>query len=832
MKASQRPALPFGLILALLGLGLPLRNLAAQTIVSQAASAVRGVPVSVAAPAYRGAPAAQAPSALIQQLPDFSLTSFQMKEAYKAAEARLVRTADSVAAIPADQRTFENTALAMERAESDFQDAYLPMHIMTEVSPDARQRRMAEAIERRVSRFYIKHGDREDLYKAYKELASLEPELHGIDKKLFEDALDSFEARGMGLPQDKRDRLNAISRKMSDLRQEFSKNLAGIFDGLELTRDQLDGLPEDYVKGLERTADGRYKVTLDYPTYFPFMKYAKDSSLRKALYLKAENKAAAANGEILAEILALRREQAALHGKKDYAHLIIENRMAKSPEKVATFLERIKSLLAGPAKAESDALLAVKREEDPKAERVPAWDRSYYAYKLRQKLFTFDSEEVRQYFPVDNVIKETLGIYQDLLGVRFQPVATPAWHPDVRTFEIRDAATGESLAAIYLDLHPREHKYGHAAQMTLRKGRLLADGTYQKPVGAVVTNFSKPTPDKPALLTLNEVETLFHELGHAVHETLTKVKHGSYSGASVSWDFVETPSQMMENFVWQPETLKRLSGHYQDPSKKLPQELLEKMLAAKNFMTATSHLWNAALAAIDLAFHTATAPFDAAALYKKVAGEFGLTMEEGTHPEASFDHIMGGYAAGYYGYIWSEVFAQDIFSVFKKAGVLSPEVGMRYRKAILERGGSVDENQLLKDFLGREPDEASFLEGMGLKPEKPSPALVEEKIAEPTKGAIKAALIGLKERLLPLAGKVEVRFESHFNPRNPLVLVRAANGRRTMFYLHEARERLWKESFSWLKPWTWLPTFSADPSTMDIGRQVEAAVAYAELLAR
>ncbi|MBI4678629.1 MAG: Zn-dependent oligopeptidase [Elusimicrobia bacterium] len=773
MKGDRRASAVLLAILAALGLGLLPPTGAAQVVVQPAAvsgSPVRAVlpfiagPASLAAPVLRSGPGLLNPSAVLPEVPDFRLSSFRMKEAYKAAEGRLIETADAVAAIPAEARTFENTVLALERAESDFQDSYLPLRFLNEVSPDGRQRRMSDAIERRTSRFWLAYGDREDLYRATKDLAALGPRLEGMDKKLLEDALRGYEYRGMGLAPDQRARLKSINQRLSDLRQEFSKNLAGIFDGIEVTREQLYGLPEDYIKGLDKTADGKYRVTLDYPTYFPFMKYAKDPALRKELFLKAENKGADANGRILNEVLTLRRETSALLGKKDYAHMIIEERMAKSPEKVQSFLGRIKDLLQKPAQAEYQALLAMKREDDPSADRVPAWDRSYYATKLRQKLYSYDSEEVRQYFPVDTAIKGALEVYQELLGVRFQELSHPGWHQDVRLFEIQDAATDKSLAYFYLDLHPREHKYGHAAQFTLRKGRLLADGSYQKPVGAVVTNFSKPTPDKPALLTLGEVETLFHELGHCMHETLTTVKYGSYSGGSVSWDFVETPSQMMENFVWQPEVLKRISGHYQDPSRRLPEGLLKKVVAARNFLAATSHLWNAALAAVDLAYHTATGPIDASEVYRKVFEAFGLkVVEPGTHPETSFDHIVGGYAAGYYGYIWSEVFAQDIFSVFKKSGVMSPEVGKRYRKAILERGGSLDENQLLRDFLGREPDETAFLEGMGIK--------------------------------------------------------------------HEARERLWKARFSWLKPWTWIPRWD-DPDTMDLARQVEAVVSFADLLAR
>ncbi|MBI5209831.1 MAG: Zn-dependent oligopeptidase [Elusimicrobia bacterium] len=695
----------------------------AQAVVAGAAgrAPVVRVPV-IAAPAYQPSPALGGAAALplgaagLPQVPDWSLDARQMKEAYKAAEVRMLRTADAVAAIPAESRTFENTALALERAESDFQDAMLPLRFLSEVSPDAKVRRMADAIERRTSRMFQSYGDRSDLHRAYQEVAAKGLELGGLEKKLLDDALRGFERRGMNLPRESRDKLNRISRRLSDLSQQFSRNVSGIFEGIEVTREQLDGLPEDYVKGLEAAPEGRYRVTLDYPTFFPFMKYAKDAALRKELYLKFENKAAEANLPILGETLALRREESLLLGRQDFAHLVIEERMAKTPEKVKTFLERIKDLLKGPAEAEYQALLETKRQDDPAAESVPGWDRSYYANKLKQKLFSFDSEEVRQYFPVEQVIKGTLEVYQELLGVRFRELASDAWHKDARLFEVIDAASGRSVAYFYLDLHPRENKYGHAAQFTLRKGRALPDGSYQKPVGAVVANFSKPTPDKPALLTLGEVETLFHELGHCMHETLTQVKLGSYAGASVAWDFVETPSQMMENFVWQPEVLRRISGHYQDPSRKLPEELLKKMVAARNFLAATSHLWNAALAAVDLAYHTLTGPFDPAAVYREVFEAFGLkVIEPGTHPEAAFDHIMGGYAAGYYGYIWSEVYAQDIFSVFKKAGVLSPEVGMRYRKAILERGSSVDEGRLLRDFLGREPDEKAFLEGMGIK---------------------------------------------------------------------------------------------------------------------
>ncbi|MBI5239768.1 MAG: Zn-dependent oligopeptidase [Elusimicrobia bacterium] len=788
-----------------------------------------GAGISAAAPASGLSGAAQLTQGPVLSYP----TTFRgMSATYKVAEKNYLTAIEKVMAIPADQRTFANTVKPLSEADARFQEDIVGASFMTDVSPDPKVRRMGDAIDRRTSRLGIGLAARQDIFQAYKDVAAKGEQLFGEDKKLLEETIRGYERSGMGLPQAQRDRLNAIRQKLSDLSQAFSKNLREVNDKLEVDPSQLAGLPQSYIDGLEKTPDGKVKVGLDYPSYGPFMDLAKDSELRRQLYMKYGSRAAGQNLPILTEVLKLRQELAKVLGYQSYAHYAIEDRMAKTPDRVQSFLTRLKDLLQGGAKAEEARMVEEKRRDDPAAASVPAWDRAFYATRLQKRLYDLDDEEVRQYFPADTVVEGTLQVYQNLLGLRFNEVPAQGWSPDVRLFRIEDAATGRQIGHFFLDLYPRPGKYNHMAAFSLLQGRELPDGSYRQPVSAMVGNFTKATPGQPSLLLHSEVETFFHEFGHLMHQTLTQARYTEFSGSRVARDFVEAPSQMLENFVWQPAVLARLSGHWKDTSQKLPKALLDKMLAAKNFNRAKAELGQVALATLDLVYNVMTGPVDPMTVMARIWQDLGLPAPvPGTAFPANFGHLMG-YAAGYYGYLWSRVYAQDIFSRFEAEGIDNPAVGRSYRKEILQTGSSRDEAESLKAFLGREPNEEAFLKYLGLEPEKPSPALVEEKMAEPAKTAIKEALTSMKDRLLPLAGKVQLRFESHYNPRNPLVLVQAANGRRSMFYLHEARELLWKARFSWRDPRTWLPRLAADPDTMDLGRQVEAAVSFAELLAR
>jgi len=645
-----------------------------------------------------------------------------MAAAYKAAEKSYLTAIEKVMAVPAGQRDFANTVKPLAEADARFSEATTGASFMTDVSPDSKVRRMADAIDRHNSRLGIQLADRQDIYQAYKDVAAKGESLTGEDKKLLEETLLGYGRAGMGLPQAQRDRLNDIRKRLSDLSQAFEKNLREVNDTLEVDPARLTGLPASYVEGLERTPDGKVKVGLDYPSYGPFMDLAQDSDLRRQLYMKYSNRAADQNMPILSEVLSLRQELAGLLGYKSYAAYAIEDRMAKTPERVEAFLTRLKDLLQGPAQTEEARMLAEKRADDPSAQSIPAWDRAFYAVKLQKRLYDLDDEEVRQYFPVDTVVEGTMKVYQNLLGVRFTEKPAQGWSPDVRLFEIADAATGKRIGHFFLDLYPRPGKYNHMAAFSLIQGRELPDGSYRQPVSAMVGNFTKATPSQPSLLLHSEVETFFHEFGHLMHQTLTQARYTSFSGSNVAQDFVEAPSQMLENFVWQPSVLAQLSGHWQDPSRKLPPELLAKMLAARNFNRAKGELTQVAYSTLDLAYNTLTGVVDPMAVMERLWAGLGLPAPvPGTHFPATFGHLMG-YAAGYYGYLWSRVYAQDIFSRFEKEGIDNPAVGMSYRKEILQTGSSRDEAESLKAFLGREPDEEAFLRYLGAPASQPTQA--------------------------------------------------------------------------------------------------------------
>ncbi|MBI3298434.1 MAG: Zn-dependent oligopeptidase [Elusimicrobia bacterium] len=518
----------------------------------------------------------------------------------------------------------------------------------------------------------------------------------------------SFEHSGLGLGDEERARLAAADRRLAELAQAFSKNLNDADLSLPAAEARLAGLPRAAIEGFELLPDGRRKVRLDAPTYGLIMERAEDRKLRRAAYYKRINAAALENMPILNEALKLRHESANRLGYRNYATMALKSRMAGAPGKVWSFLLKLRRSLRPGRDAERAELKAyVKANGGP--ERLRPWDAAWWEAKLKRERFAYDPEEAREYFPMDKVVAETFSMYEHLLGVRFTEGPGEPWHPDVKLVSVHDAATGARLGRFYMDMFPREGKYGHMAAFTIVKGRRLPDGSYREPVSALVGNFTRPSGGRPSVLKPGEVKTLFHELGHIMHQLLTTAPNWSQSGSATARDFVEAPSQMMENFVWRPETLVRLSGHWSDPSRKLPRETAERIIASEAFGPASSALGQAAMAAFDMAVHS-TGQADAKAIYARIMKAFtGKPPAPGTNFPARFGHIMGGYAAGYYGYLWSRVFAQDVFSVFEAAGGLSAEVGRRWREAVLERGSSRGEDESLRDFLGREPSEEAFL---------------------------------------------------------------------------------------------------------------------------
>lgn len=334
---------------------------------------------------------------------------------------------------------------------------------------------------------------------------------------------------------------------------------------------------------------------------------------------------------------------------------------------------------------------------------------------LKEKEFQINDNEIAEYFPSDHVINGLLQIAQETFGLSFDEVKNPhVWHPEVRLFNVLDTDTKEVIGQFYVDLYPRDGKYTHAAAFPLVPTYIKADNSVQKPVSAMVCNFTKPTATKPSLLKHDEVETLFHEMGHLMHGFTSKAKYARFSGTSVERDFVECPSQFMENYCWEAESLKKMSKHYQTGAP-LPDHLIKKLMDAKNVCIALFNLRQLFFGFFDMHCHMSKPPIDSASVYAKLREEISLLPNTpGTNGAASFGHLMGGYESAYYGYLWSEVYSTDVFSVFKQNGIFNPEVGKKYRKCVLEQGGMQDGGDILKNFLGREPSDEPFLRSIGL----------------------------------------------------------------------------------------------------------------------
>jgi thimet oligopeptidase len=613
--------------------------------------------------------------------------------------------------------SFQTAPEALENTLYELSDQTAADSFLKYVSISSTVRQAGHECETLLEQFSVETFTREDLYQSIKDYAANKKEpLDGEPKKLLEKELLDFKRSGLELTPEKRAEVKRIRLRLAEIEAQFAKNINDVKDTLSLTRAEMDGVPETLINRLPK--DGElYKISLDYPDYFPFMNNAKNPDARRRLEGLFNNRAEKENLPILAEVLDLRRKAAELLGYQSHAHYVIEERMAKKPANVREFLEGLQKKLKPLAKEELKVLLALKAAEEKNSDGIlHAWDWRFYDNLLKKTKYEVDEEKIKEYFPLEVVRDGMLKVYQHLLDVRFREVTDAVvWAPDVKLFEVTDARSNEVLGYFYMDLYPREGKYKHAAAFSLIKGRRLPDGSYQKPVSAMVANFDKPTKDRPSLMPHKEVETFFHEFGHIMHQTLTKARYGRFSGSSVARDFVEAPSQMLENWVWDPQVLPMLSGHFKDHSKKLPPEMLVKMIAAKNVNAGLVYLRQDFFASVDLRYHTAPKIKDTTAEYAEMMKDISqIPMSPGTHPEASFGHLMG-YDAGYYGYLWSEVFAQDMFSRFEREGVLSPLVGRLYREIVLEKGSSIDEMQILRGFLGRAPNDDAFLRSIGLK---------------------------------------------------------------------------------------------------------------------
>lgn len=611
--------------------------------------------------------------------------------------------------------TFSSMVVTFEKAVSNIDEDLGHFYLLKYASSRADIRKAATRCLIPVTTFYSQLFARADLYQLMQKVGSSTQSLDSTDLRLYTETSKSFQRSGAGFPTEQRKKIAALNSKISLLSMKFSSNLSQDQTTVALAPAELKGVPASILQQLKTNKQGHYLLQPRIAShYLSILKHAQLPLVRKKVLLAHGNIQAQQNTPLLEEILQLRYDMARLMGYASFAHFELDDRMAKTPARVFAFLRDLQPKLREKMDRELQELLALKRKEFPQATHIDAWDWRYYANQLMKTKYAVDSEQIRAYFPVDHVIQSVFEIYQTLLGVRFLEIKPArAWHPDVRLFAIENDLSHGAIAYFYLDLYPRAGKYSHFAAFPMRNGHQIDAVTYRKPISAVVGNWPKATSGKPALLSHSEVETFFHEFGHIMHQTLTTARYASMAGTSVKTDFVEAPSQMLENWVWQRPMLKKISRHYQT-AQPLPDDLIDKMLRARY---ATSGLfWSRQLffAMVDMVYHTQAGKVDTASLWRQVVKQvMPVAYTEGTRPAASFGHLTG-YAAGYYGYLWSKVFSADMFTLFQQRGLLDLTAGLHYRRWILAPGGTRDPNLLLRQFLGRDPSIQAFYKELGL----------------------------------------------------------------------------------------------------------------------
>lgn len=669
-------------------------------------------------------PVEQQPNPLIvkfNELNDFAnLKAEHVPEAVDFALNSADSILNRILLVPDSLRTFENTIAEQDNIEALTGRIIDPVYLMSEVHPDKEVRTVCDSA---IIRYEKWHNDlvlNEDLYRAVTAYNVLpEPKsLTGLKKKYLEDVLKDYRRLGFDLPKEKRVELKEIKNRISEVGLEFDKNITEYTDTLVVTEAEMEGLPQWY-KDKMRAEDGTYKIDISYPSRSMFMKYSRSESARKALTEKYLNRGKTNLG-VIPRLVKEHQNMAQVLGYRSYAEYLLEDRMPKNPETVWTFENDLKTNLRPKAEAELAELLRVKKEVTGIEDSViNYWNMFYYENILNEQKYQLNEEEIKAYFSLENVLQGMFEITGRILGLKYEKVEQPSvWHPDVSLYEVTDVETGKRMGYFYLDMYPREGKYSHAAHFGLSKGKLTVDG-YQYPVAALVTNFPKPTEDRPSLLLHGpngNVETFFHEFGHLLHGMVTNVEYWTYSGTAVDRDFVEAPSQIFENWIWERESVKLFAKHYQT-GEPIPDELLDRMLQAKNRSSGNDYSFQVFLGSLDLTLYDLwdpDGPESVLDIARRLHNEILLWEETpNTARVASFGHL-NGYAASYYGYAWSRVLAQDMFSVFKQEGVLKRETGLRFRHQVLEPGGSKDPMELVKDFLGREPNSQALVESLGI----------------------------------------------------------------------------------------------------------------------
>lgn len=640
-------------------------------------------------------------------LPILRRTAAQIKAETDRAIAAATRGLDDFAANRGGSEALSRYAAV----ENELMTASCILPFYKYVSADSAVRAAGEQAEQRLSEFAIEAGKRPDVFARIKELKQSRDHREKVDYRYLDKVYNELRRQGLDLPEDRRKELATLECELSNICIKYNTILGADTSFLLFSKEELDGVPASVLEQFE-VIDGKFKITYKAPDLHPVLKHCRVADTRRQLFVGAENRVPE-NEELFSKALTLREQIAKLLGYKNHAEYVLEDRMAKSPETVHSFLNDLFVKARPLGEKEKLKFLELKKEEDLDADEIYAWDSMYYQTKFIERNFNIDDEFIAEHFPMEPTIEKMFNIYEQLMGLSFEKVDLAPehkWHDDVSCYAI--SQNGKYKGYLYLDMYPRDHKYGHFANFGLCPG--FESGSEKVyPYSALVCNFPKPTADRPSLMYHRDVVTLFHELGHGIHATLGLTKYARFSGTNVARDFVETPSQLLENWTWDPRIIRMFAAHYKTGAS-LPEEILSQLVASRNANQATFLLRQLFFGIFDLRAHTVSnfkPPTEWRCLRDSI---IGLPSPDSLAGYNQFAHLMGGYDSGYYGYLWALVFAADIWHEIFQKNPLDRAVGQRYCDTVLSKGSSVDEATMLRELLQREPSNTAFLREIGL----------------------------------------------------------------------------------------------------------------------
>lgn len=635
-----------------------------------------------------------------------------------------------------EKPTFDNTIINAEEDKEGYYDLLSRVSTVFFNMLSAETNDEMDALAQKIQPVLTQHANdvrlNKKLFERIKAVHRHHRKLTPEEKRLLDNCYDGFVRSGALLDDQQKEQLRLLTEEASMLSLQFSQNLLKENKAytLHITKeDDLEGLPETAREAAAMTAKEHglegWVFTLDYPSYSPFMTYSAKRELRKQMYMARNTVCTHDNKEnnldICKRIVNLRRETAQLLGYKNFAEYVLKNRMAGNQRNVYKLLDELITAYKPTAIKEVEQIERMAKQAEGSDFKLEPWDFGYYSHKLQLRKFNLDAEMLRPYFELSKVIDGVFGLANKLYGITFKENKDiPVYHPDVKAYEVFDK-DGSYLAVFYADFHPRKGKQG-GAWMTEFQGQWIdRKGENVRPHVSVVMNLTKPTEEKPALLTLGEVETFLHEFGHSLHGMFANTRFESLSGTNVWWDFVELPSQFMENYSVEKDFLRTFAYHYKT-GEAIPDELIDRIVKSRNFMAAHACLRQVSLGLLDMAYYTQKEPFtDDIKTFEKKAWEKAIItpQKQETCMTVQFSHIMaGGYAAGYYSYKWAEVLDADAFAVFKKHGIFNTETAQRFRDCILSKGGTEHPMTLYKNFKGSEPTIDALLKRNGIKRQK------------------------------------------------------------------------------------------------------------------